>query len=167
MLVDVLREQLKQAHEEKARLLTLLEAEQQTRRDLEQKLLASAATTGTTTPPAVVAVAGDPGPGHRRPGLDPHQRLLAAGRVTPIRLERRKPARNWHLANENHGIGKQRLLGRVAGDVTTTPLTRPLTELWLDPVKEIEKYTKCIRSYWKYLLFFLQYTIINRSCEFH
>ena len=39
MLVDVLREQLKQAHEEKARLLTLLEAEQQTRRDLEQKLL--------------------------------------------------------------------------------------------------------------------------------
>ena len=116
MLVDVLREQLKQAHEEKARLLTLLEAEQQARRDLEQKLLPSAATTGTaTTPPAVVAVAGDPGPGRRRPGLDPHQRLLAAGRMTPIRLERREPARNWHLANENHGIGKQRLLGRVAG----------------------------------------------------
>jgi excisionase family DNA binding protein len=39
MLVDVLREQLKQAHEEKARLLALLEAEQQARRDLEQKLL--------------------------------------------------------------------------------------------------------------------------------
>ena len=39
MLVDVLREQLKQAHEEKARLLSLLEAEQQARRDLEQKLL--------------------------------------------------------------------------------------------------------------------------------
>ena len=35
--------------------------------------------------------------------------------MTPIRLERREPARNWHLANENHGIGKQRLLGRVAG----------------------------------------------------
>ena len=39
MLVDVLREQLKQAHEEKVRLLSLLEAEQQARRDLEQKLL--------------------------------------------------------------------------------------------------------------------------------
>jgi hypothetical protein len=39
MLVDVLREQLKQAHEEKTRLLSLLEAEQQARRDLEQKLL--------------------------------------------------------------------------------------------------------------------------------
>jgi excisionase family DNA binding protein len=39
MLVDVLREQLQQAHEEKTRLLSLLEAEQQARRDLEQKLL--------------------------------------------------------------------------------------------------------------------------------
>jgi excisionase family DNA binding protein len=39
MLVEVLRDQLQQAQQEKARLLAMLEAEQQARRDLETKLL--------------------------------------------------------------------------------------------------------------------------------
>jgi excisionase family DNA binding protein len=39
MLVEVLRDQLQQAQQEKARLLAMLEAEQQARRELETKLL--------------------------------------------------------------------------------------------------------------------------------
>jgi len=39
VLVEVLREQLQEAKEREARLLTLLESEQQARRELEQKLL--------------------------------------------------------------------------------------------------------------------------------
>ncbi len=39
MLVEVLRDQLQQAQQEKARLLAMLETEQQARRDLETKLL--------------------------------------------------------------------------------------------------------------------------------
>jgi len=38
-LAEVLREQLQQAQQEKARLLAMLEAEQQARREMEQKLL--------------------------------------------------------------------------------------------------------------------------------
>jgi len=38
-LIEVLREQLQQAQQDKAQLLALLEAEQQARRDLEMKLL--------------------------------------------------------------------------------------------------------------------------------
>ena len=39
LLVEVLREQLRQAQEREVRLLTMLENEQQSRRELEQKLL--------------------------------------------------------------------------------------------------------------------------------
>ena len=39
MLVEVLRDQLQQAQQEKSRLLAMLEAEQQARRELETKLL--------------------------------------------------------------------------------------------------------------------------------
>jgi len=49
MLVEVLRDQLQQAQQEKAHLLALLEAEQQARRELETKLLPAprSAQTGT------------------------------------------------------------------------------------------------------------------------
>ena len=40
ILVEVLRDQLRQSQDREARLPTLLEAEQAARRDLEQKLLA-------------------------------------------------------------------------------------------------------------------------------
>ena len=114
-VVELWREQLRQAQEREqqacerehqaydreARLLTMLETAKQVLQ-AEQRPAATSnrsscphhAPHDTTPPSSAVVVAGDPGPGHRRPGLDPHQRLLAAWRMTSIYLERREPARN-------------------------------------------------------------------------
>jgi cytochrome c-type biogenesis protein CcmH/NrfG len=58
MLVEVLREQLQQAQQEKACFLAMLEAEQQARRNLETKLLPAPrpASTGKVRPWALVVI---------------------------------------------------------------------------------------------------------------